>query len=98
MVLDALLISKAFACGFFAVLFLQSGFDKVFDRKGNLEYMTSHFAKSPLRNIVPMLLGVMNVLEVGTGFGCAFAVWVVATKGPHWIPVAAISLACLSLL
>jgi diacylglycerol kinase len=31
-----------------AILFLQSGIDKVVDRRGNLEWLTGHFAKSPL--------------------------------------------------
>jgi hypothetical protein len=49
------------------VLFLQSGLDKVFDNKGNLEWMTPHFANSPLRSMVPVLLAVVTVLELSAG-------------------------------
>jgi uncharacterized membrane protein YphA (DoxX/SURF4 family) len=52
---------------FFAVLFLQSGMDKVNDRKGNLAWMRPHFEKSPMKNMVPLLLSVITVLELGTG-------------------------------
>jgi len=60
---------------FFAILFLQSGIDKIIDRRGNLEWLTGHFAKSPLAGMVPMLLGVITLLELLSGalsaVGCA---------------------------
>lgn len=52
---------------FFAILFLQSGIDKIVDRKGNLAWLQGHFANSPLKNIVPILLTVLTIMEVGTG-------------------------------
>ncbi len=52
---------------FFAILFLQSGIDKVLDRKGNLEWLTGHFAKSPLAGMVPLLLSVITVMELAAG-------------------------------
>jgi uncharacterized membrane protein YphA (DoxX/SURF4 family) len=52
---------------FLAVLFLQSGIDKVVDRRGNREYLDQHFAKSPLaRTVGPMFL-VITILEVAAG-------------------------------
>ena len=38
---------------FLATLFLQSGIDKVVDRRGNVEFLQGHFAKSPLAGMVP---------------------------------------------
>ena len=52
---------------FFAILFLQSGIDKVMDRKGNLAWLTGHFAKSPLAAMVPVLLSVITVMELAAG-------------------------------
>lgn len=52
--------------GFFAVLFLQSGFDKLLDRKGNLEWMEPHFANSPFKGKVPALLTVLTLMELAT--------------------------------
>ena len=98
MAINALLIAKCLACAFFAVLFLQSGFDKVFDFKGNLGWMTPHFEKSPFRSVVPFMLGTITFLELVSGFGAAGAVVILATKGPHWVPVAAVGLCCLTLL
>ncbi len=56
---------------FFAILFLQSGIDKVLDRKGNLDWLTGHFAKSPLAGMVPLLLGVITLMELAAGALCA---------------------------
>lgn len=52
---------------FFAILFLQSGIDKVIDWKGNLDWLTGHFAKSPLAGMVPLLLAVITFMELGAG-------------------------------
>lgn len=58
---------------FFAVLFVQSGMDKVADRKGNLEWMVPHFEKSPFAGMVPMLLSMLTAMELTTGFLCLMA-------------------------
>lgn len=58
---------------FFAVLFLQSGLDKVFDWKGNLEYLKGHFAESPLASLVRVLFPLLTVMEVGSGVLSAVA-------------------------
>src|SRR5215472_8243424 len=50
-----------------AFLFLQSGFDKIVDRRGNLEWLSGHFAKSPLAPLVPALLICITILEVAAG-------------------------------
>ena len=47
---------QAFVSAFLAILFLQSGIDKVVDRRGNLEWLKGHFAKSPLAGMVPLLV------------------------------------------
>lgn len=56
-----------------AILFLQSSLDKIFDWKGNKEYLTKHFAKSPLKGSVPMLLPVITLVEFSAGATSAAA-------------------------
>ena len=60
---------------FLAILFLQSGLDKIFDRQANLEWLTGHFAKSPLAGMVPLLVTAITILEIAAGacsaVGCA---------------------------
>src|SRR3954467_14819885 len=52
---------------FLAVLFLQSGIDKVVDRRGNLEWLKGHFAKSPLAGMVPVMVTIITIIEVAAG-------------------------------
>ncbi len=52
---------------FLAILFLQSGIDKIVDRKGNLEWLSGHFAKSPLAGTVPILFAALTIIEVAAG-------------------------------
>lgn len=51
-----------------SILFIQSGLDKVFDWKGNLEWLTGHFAKTFMGKMVPLLLATITVMEIATGF------------------------------
>ena len=50
-----------------SILFVQSGLDKVFDWKGNLEWLTGHFSKTFLRGTVPPMLATITLMEIGTG-------------------------------
>ncbi len=60
-----------FAALFVAILFIQSGLDKVFDWKGNLEWLTGHFSKTFLAGMVPMMLGTITLMEIVTGLAAA---------------------------
>jgi uncharacterized membrane protein YfcA len=50
-----------------SILFIQSGLDKVFDWKGNLEWLTGHFSKTFLRGTVPPMLAAITLMELATG-------------------------------
>ena len=52
---------------FLIITFLQSGIDKVKDWKGNLSWLKEHFAKSPFKNSVPILLIIITFLEITAG-------------------------------
>jgi uncharacterized membrane protein YphA (DoxX/SURF4 family) len=52
---------------FLAILFLQSGIDKIVDRQGNLEFLKGHFAKSPLAGAVALLFTILTIIEVSAG-------------------------------
>lgn len=55
---------------FLIITFLQSGIDKVKDWKGNLAWLKGHFSKSPFKNSVPLLLGVITIVEIIAGLLC----------------------------
>jgi uncharacterized membrane protein YphA (DoxX/SURF4 family) len=52
---------------FLAILFLQSGIDKIVDRQGNLEWLKGHFSKSPLSGTVPLMFAALTIIEVAAG-------------------------------
>jgi hypothetical protein len=52
---------------FLAVTFVQSAYDKVFEWKGNVEWLKGHFAQTILKNNVPLALFIILVLELATG-------------------------------
>ena len=76
-------ILQILTSAFLGILFLQSGIDKIVDRRGNLEFLQGHFAKSPLAGTVPLLVTVITVLEIAAGalsaIGCAM---IILTRDP----------------
>ena len=75
---EATYLMQIFASAFLAILFLQSGIDKILDRRGNFDWLKGHFAKSPLAGIVPLLLISITILEIAAGVlsavGCVFVI------------------------
>jgi diacylglycerol kinase len=60
-------LMQILVAAFLAILFLQSGIDKIVDRHGNLEWLKGHFAKSPLASVVPALLILITIFELTAG-------------------------------
>jgi hypothetical protein len=85
---------------FLGILFLQSGIDKIIDRQGNLQWLSGHFAKSPLAGMVPLLLTLLTIIEVAAGVlsGVGFVV-LIASHDPaiafYGATVSAIAILCL---
>jgi uncharacterized membrane protein YphA (DoxX/SURF4 family) len=55
---------------FLSVTFIQSGYDKVMDWKGNVEWLKVHFSKTAIRNNVPLALFTILALEIIAGILC----------------------------
>ncbi len=74
----AIYLAQIFGSAFLAILFLQSGIDKVIDYRSNLGWLKGHFAKSPLGGVVPILLTALTILELAAGalsaIGCIMLV------------------------
>src|SRR4051794_27402088 len=63
----AIHVAQVLTSLFLAILFLQSGIDKVVDRRGNLEWLNGHFAKSPLAGMVPAMVTIITIMELVAG-------------------------------
>ncbi|HEX9981588.1 MAG TPA: DoxX family membrane protein [Flavobacterium sp.] len=55
---------------FLSVTFIQSGYDKVTDWNGNVEWLKNHFAGTFLANGIPAALLVILALELVAGILC----------------------------
>jgi hypothetical protein len=72
--IDPHTLLMAFISLFHAILFLQSGLDKMLDYQGNLSWLTEHFSASPLSGSVGLLLPVITLFETAAGLLCAAGV------------------------
>lgn len=52
---------------FYGVTFIQSGYDKINDWKGNVGWLKGHFAATPIKNMVPAAVLLILVLEILAG-------------------------------
>jgi uncharacterized membrane protein YphA (DoxX/SURF4 family) len=64
---DPLVLCQILIAIFTLIVFIQSGLDKIFDRKGNLEYFQVHFKDSIFKNIYPVLLTIITLFELVGG-------------------------------
>ena len=62
--INILTIAQSLIGIFLSIALLQSGSDKILNRNGNLEWLSSHFSNSPLSGLVPLLLNVVTILEI----------------------------------
>jgi hypothetical protein len=78
MIIPTMEILQILVSAFLAILFLQSGIDKVIDRRGTLDWLKGHFAKSALAGMVPFLVLVITLFELAAGvlsaIGCVLII------------------------
>lgn len=67
---------------FLAITFLQSGYDKIADWKGNVEWLKGHFSQTFIKNQVPAALGLILIIEIIAGaFSVIGALQIIITQG-----------------
>lgn len=83
---------------FLIVTFLQSGIDKVTDWNGNLSFIKEHFKNSPLKNMVPLLLAIILVIELVAGAFMFVGIFNLATTGSKELALLGVQLSALTLI
>jgi len=83
---------------FLIITFLQSGFDKISDWNGNVSWLKEHFSKTPLRNIVPLMVGIILVAEVVAGILCLIGIYQLLSTGDTLFALYGAILSCITLL
>jgi len=72
---DPLVLCQMLIAVFIAIAFLQSGFDKIIDRNGNLEFFQVHFSKTFVHKITPLMLTVVTLFELISGFVLIYGIY-----------------------
>ncbi|RKR14796.1 DoxX-like protein [Maribacter vaceletii] len=83
---------------FLIITFLQSGYDKIADWNGNVSWLKGHFAETPLKNMVPMLVAVILVTEIIAGVLCAIGIYQLYATGISTFAMYGAILSCVVLL
>ena len=63
-------VAPLLVLAFLAITFLQSGYDKIKDWKGNVAWLNGHFENTILAKHVPFALGTVLILEIISGVLC----------------------------
>lgn len=83
---------------FLTVTFLQSGIDKVTDWKGNVSFIKEHFANSPLKNSVSLLLAIVLVMEIVGGAMMLVGIFNLAVTGAKETALIGVQISALCLV
>ena len=83
---------------FLIVTFIQSGIDKIVDWNGNVSFIKEHFKNSPLKNTVPLLLGIILIIEIIAGILMIIGVYQLYTSEAKEIALLGIELSAITLI
>ncbi|WP_026836872.1 hypothetical protein [Gillisia sp. JM1] len=83
---------------FIVITFLQSGLDKITDWKGNIGWLKGHFSKTFLAGQVPLMVGIILVVEVIAGIMALVGIFYIISSGQTEIALYANVLAAVTLL
>lgn len=81
-----------------AITFLQSSYDKLFYWKENVNWLTEHFSKTFLKNMIPLALAKLLLLELITGILAIAGMVQLLYNGERVYGFYAAVLSCLTLL
>ena len=83
---------------FLIITFLQSGLDKMLDWNGNISWLKEHFSKTPFKNSVPLLVGIILVTELIAAFLCVAGIYELLSIGKTILGFYGAILSCVTLL
>nr|WP_026913645.1 hypothetical protein [Christiangramia portivictoriae] len=83
---------------FVLITFLQSGLDKLMDWKGNTSWLKEHFSKTFMAGMVPLMVGIILIIEVIVGLLAIAGIFTLITNGDSTLGLWASILACVTLL
>ncbi|MDB4439015.1 DoxX family protein [bacterium] len=91
------IIPISIAC-FWAIIFIQSGMDKVLDLKGNVDWLKGHFAKTFIGKFTGPLVIVIAIFELIAGGSSLIGLGVFLVNGSTKFIIAGVVVSIISLL
>ena len=83
---------------FLIITFIQSGIDKLLNWNGNISFIKEHFKNSPLKNAVPLLLGIILIVEIVAGILMSIGVYELYTSEAKEIALLGVELSAVALI
>ena len=83
---------------FLIITFIQSGIDKLLDWNGNVSFIKEHFKNSPLKSTVPLLLGIVLIIEIIAGILMSIGVYELYTSESKEIALLGVELSAIALI
>ena len=68
-------ITELLLLAFLIITFMQSGFDKIFNWKGNVSWLKEHFSSTFMANMVPLNVGIVLITELIAGILCVIGIY-----------------------
>ena len=90
--------AEVFLLIFLIVTFIQSGIDKLLDWNGNVSFIKEHFKNSPLKSTVPLLLGIVLIIEIIAGILMSIGVYELYTSESKEIALLGVELSAIALI
>jgi uncharacterized membrane protein YphA (DoxX/SURF4 family) len=75
-----------------------SGFEKISDWKGNVNFIKNHFQNSPFKNSVPFLLAILLMIEIIASILMIIGVYYIYTSEAKEIALLGIELSAVSII
>ncbi len=91
-------ITEILLLAFLIITFLQSGFDKIFDWKGNVSWLKEHFSKTFMANVVPLNVTIILILEMIAGILCLLGIYQLIANDDKGFGLYGAILSCIVLL
>ena len=91
-------IAFLFVLAFFLIVFIQSGIDKVFDFKGNLNFLNDLLGAFFSQPLIKLALISVTILELLSGTLCLIGIVDVLLKGSNFIGLLGLIVGAVALL
>lgn len=96
--IDSFTLMQLLSVLFIAILFTQSGFDKLLNWKANLEWLKEHFSATFFKNWVSSLLLILTIIEIASGVLSLVGVVSILTGNGLYIAYLGVVLSAISIL